>query len=138
MRALDDGAMLVCGGADKPEGFERGFFFKPTIFAKVAPKSELAQEEVFGPVLAIIPYDTEEEAISIANGTRYGLAGSIWCKDVERSKALARRMRAGQIDVNGGRYNPLAPFGGLGESGYGREMGEFGFEEFLEPISIQS
>jgi aldehyde dehydrogenase (NAD+) len=137
-RAERDGARLVSGGAGMPAGRDRGYFFQPTVFTAVAPGSELEQEEVFAPVLAIVGYETEEDGIRIANGTRYGLAGSVWCADPVRAKKLARRIRAGQVDVNGGRYNPLAPFGGFGESGYGREMGAFGVEEFLQPSAIQT
>lgn len=141
-RARAEGTVLVVGGEEAPEGLSEdlrgGYFFRPTIFRDVDPRSELAQEEVFGPVLSILPYDTEEEALAIANGTRYGLAAAVWSGDPGRAQAFARRMRAGQVDVNGGRYNPLAPFGGFGESGYGRELGEFGLEEFLEPMSIQN
>lgn len=141
-RARAAGVALVVGGEEAPEGLSEdlreGYFFRPTIFRDVDPSSELAQEEVFGPVLSIIPYDTEEEAVAIANGTRYGLAAAVWSRAPIRAQAFARRMRAGQVDVNGGRYNPLAPFGGFGESGYGRELGAFGLEEFLEPVSIQN
>jgi acyl-CoA reductase-like NAD-dependent aldehyde dehydrogenase len=97
----------------------------------------IAQEEIFGPVLVIIPYDSEEEAIKLANDTIYGLAGGVWSQDPERAKRVARRMRTGQVEVNGGRYNLLAPFGGYKQSGNGREFGKFGLEEFLEIKSMQ-
>jgi acyl-CoA reductase-like NAD-dependent aldehyde dehydrogenase len=97
----------------------------------------IEQEEIFGPVLSIIPYDTEEEAIKIANDTIYGLAGGVWSGDPEHAKAVARQIRAGQVEVNGGSFNPLAPFGGYKQSGNGREYGRFGLEEFLEVKSMQ-
>ena len=97
----------------------------------------IAREEIFGPVLSIIPYDTEEEAIEIANDTVYGLAGGVWSGDADHAKAVARRIRAGQVEVNGGRFNPSAPFGGYKQSGLGREAGKFGLEEFLEVKALQ-
>ena len=97
----------------------------------------IAREEIFGPVLSIIPYDTEEEAIAIANDTDYGLAGGVWAGDKDHAEAVARRLRTGQVVVNGGGFNPLAPFGGYKQSGIGRELGRFGLEEFLEVKSIQ-
>jgi betaine-aldehyde dehydrogenase len=97
----------------------------------------IAREEIFGPVLSIIPYDTEEEAIAIANDTIYGLAGGVWSGDPERAKQVARRIRAGQVEVNGGAFNVMAPFGGYKQSGLGREAGAFGLEEFLEVKSLQ-
>jgi acyl-CoA reductase-like NAD-dependent aldehyde dehydrogenase len=96
----------------------------------------IAQEEIFGPVLSVLPYDTEEEAIRIANDTIYGLAGGVWSGDPERAMRVARRMRTGQVDVNGGKFNPLAPFGGYRQSGIGREMGLYGLEEYLQVKSI--
>jgi aldehyde dehydrogenase (NAD+) len=97
----------------------------------------IAQEEIFGPVLSIMPYRDEAEALEIANATNYGLAGGVWSADVERAERFARGMRTGQIDINGGRYNPRAPFGGMKQSGFGRELGRFGLEEFLEVKSLQ-
>ena len=97
----------------------------------------IAQEEIFGPVLSIIPYDTEEEAIEIANDTIYGLAGGVWSGDPERAKRVARRMRTGQVEINGGGFNLMAPFGGYKQSGHGRELGAFGLEEYLEIKSLQ-
>ena len=97
----------------------------------------IAQEEIFGPVLSIIPYDSEEEAVEIANDSMYGLAGGVWSGDEERAKRVARRIRTGQVEVNGGVFNPLAPFGGYKQSGHGRELGKFGLEEFLEVKAIQ-
>jgi aldehyde dehydrogenase (NAD+) len=130
-----DAARLVTGGpsADVPD---RGFFVAPTVFADVDPDSELAQEEIFGPVLAIIPFGDDDEAVAIANNSRYGLAGAVWGSD-ERAMAVARRMRTGAVDVNGGAFNPLAPFGGYKQSGVGRELGSYGLAEFQQVKAIQ-
>jgi acyl-CoA reductase-like NAD-dependent aldehyde dehydrogenase len=103
----------------------------------VDPDSAIAQEEIFGPVLSIIPYDTEAEAIEIANNSSYGLAGGVWSGDADRAKRVARQLRTGQVEVNGGSFNPLAPFGGYKQSGNGRELGKFGLEEYLEVKSLQ-
>jgi acyl-CoA reductase-like NAD-dependent aldehyde dehydrogenase len=97
----------------------------------------IAQEEIFGPVLSILPYDTEDEAIEIANDSVYGLAGAVWAGDAARATGVARRIRTGQVDINGGSFNPLAPFGGFKQSGHGRELGKFGLEEYLEIKSLQ-
>jgi aldehyde dehydrogenase (NAD+) len=136
-KGIDEGATLVAGGVEPPEGLDRGYFVRPTIFADVTPDMTIAQEEIFGPVLCIIPYDSEDEAVEIANGTVYGLSGAVQSGSVERATAVARRLRTGQVDVNNGRYNLLAPFGGYKQSGNGRENGEFGLEEFLEVKSLQ-
>jgi len=136
-QAVADGATVVVGGADRPEGFDTGYYVKPTVLGDVAPGSRVEQEEVFGPVLAVIPYADEDEAIAIANGTPYGLAGGVFGGDQEHAVAVAKRMRTGMVDVNGGRFNPLAPFGGYKQSGNGRELGEYGLEEFLEVKSLQ-
>ena len=136
-RAIADGATLVTGGAEAPVGLPSGFYVKPTVFANVKPGSALEQEEVFGPVLAIVAYDDEEDAIQIANDTPYGLAGGVFSGDQERAVRVARRLRTGMVDVNGGRFNPVAPFGGYKQSGNGRELGAFGLEEFLEIKSLQ-
>jgi aldehyde dehydrogenase (NAD+) len=136
-KGVDEGAKLVAGGEDPPEGAERGYFVQPTVFSEVDPKSTIAQEEIFGPVLAIIPYDDEDDAVRIANDTMYGLAGGVWSGDPEHAKAVARRIRTGQIEINGATFNPLAPFGGFKQSGHGRELGKFGLEEFLEVKSLQ-
>ncbi len=130
-----EGARLVAGGG-RPAGFSRGYYVEPTVFADVASGMTIAQEEIFGPVLSILPYDTEEEAIGIANDTIYGLAGGVWSGDADRALRVARKMRTGQVDVNGGRYNPLAPFGGYKQSGIGRELGAFGLEEYFQIKSI--
>ena len=136
-KGIDEGAKLVTGGPGKPEGLEKGYYVKPTVFSDVTNDMTIAREEIFGPVLSILPYDTEEEAVQIANDTPYGLSGGVWSGDKERAKKVARRIRTGQIEVNGGAFNPNAPFGGYKQSGYGREYGEHGFEEFLEIKSMQ-
>jgi aldehyde dehydrogenase (NAD+) len=128
-------ARLVAGGPDAPLP-ERGYFVAPTVFADVDPDSELAQEEIFGPVLSIIPFDSDDEAVSIANNSRYGLAGAVWGAE-ERALAVARRLRTGAVDVNGGAFNPFAPFGGYKQSGVGRELGEYGLAEFQQTKAIQ-
>ncbi|TQR86580.1 aldehyde dehydrogenase family protein [Mycobacterium hodleri] len=134
-RAQRDGARLLTGGAEQIR--DVGYFIAPTVFADVDPTSELGQEEVFGPVLAVIPFDGEDEALEIANGTPYGLAGAVWAKDTDTAIAFARGVQTGQLDVNGGAYNPIAPFGGYKKSGIGRELGRVGFEEFLQTKSLQ-
>ncbi|MEN9646186.1 MAG: hypothetical protein RL238_2855 [Actinomycetota bacterium] len=136
-KGIEEGATLITGGADAPEGLEQGYYVQPTIFSNVTRDMTIAQEEIFGPVLSIIPYDTEEEAIEIANDTIYGLAGGVWAGDADKATAVARRIRAGQVEVNGGRFNPAAPFGGYKQSGLGREAGKFGLEEFLEVKALQ-
>jgi aldehyde dehydrogenase (NAD+) len=135
-RGVADGATLAFGGPGPVDGLERGAFVRPTVFANVAPDSVIAQEEIFGPVLSVIPYDTEDEAVQIANSTIYGLAGAVFGEQ-DHAVAVARRLRTGQVDVNGGAFNPIAPFGGYKQSGNGRELGRFGLEEFLEVKSIQ-
>jgi aldehyde dehydrogenase (NAD+) len=132
-----EGAKLVTGGTDAPAGLERGFFVRPTVFSEVTAEMTIAREEIFGPVLAIQPYDDEDDAVRIANATDYGLAGGVWAGDTERAVAVARRLRTGQIEINGGAFNPIAPFGGYGQSGHGRENGRYGLEEFLQTKSIQ-
>ena len=134
---IDEGATLVTGGVEPPEGLDTGYFVRPTVFADVTVDMTIAQEEIFGPVLVIMPYDTEEEALAIAEATQYGLAGGVQSADQERAVAFARRMRAGQIDVNGGSYNLAAPFGGYKRSGNGREKGRWGIDDFTEVKSIQ-
>jgi acyl-CoA reductase-like NAD-dependent aldehyde dehydrogenase len=136
-KGIDEGAKLVTGGVGKPEGLEKGYYVKPTVFSNVTNDMTIAREEIFGPVLSILPYDTEEDAVQIANDTPYGLSGGVWSADADRAKKVARRIRTGQIEVNGGAFNPNAPFGGYKQSGYGREYGEYGFEEFLEIKSMQ-
>jgi len=136
-KGIDEGAKLLTGGAEPPEGLDTGFYVRPTVFSEVTSDMTIAQEEIFGPVLSILPYDTEDEAIAIANDSAYGMAGAVWAGDPERAKQVARRIRTGQVDINGGSFNPLAPFGGFKQSGHGRELGRFGLEEFLEIKSLQ-
>jgi aldehyde dehydrogenase (NAD+) len=136
-KGQEEGAKLLTGGTEVPEGAEQGFFVRPTVFSEVSNDMTIAQEEIFGPVLTIIPYETEEEAVAIANDTIYGLAGGVWAGDKERALEVARKMRTGQVEVNGGSFNPMAPFGGYKQSGKGRELGTFGLEEFLEIKSLQ-
>jgi len=133
----EEGAKLLAGGAEPPEGSDRGFFVRPTVFSDVTPDMTIAQEEIFGPVLAIMPYDDEDEAVRIANDSVYGLAGGVWSSDPEHAQRVARRLRTGQVEINGAAFNPMAPFGGYKQSGHGRELGRFGLEEFLETKSIQ-
>ena len=136
-KGIEEGAEVLTGGPEQPEGVPGGYFVKPTIFGKVKNSMTIAQEEIFGPVLAIIPYRDEEEAVRIANDTPYGLAGAVWSKDEAHAQQVARRIRAGQVDVNGGAFNMNAPFGGFKQSGHGREAGVYGLEEFLEFKSLQ-
>lgn len=137
-KGLEEGATLVTGGPEAPEGLPKGYYVKPTVFANVKNNMTIAQEEIFGPVLSIIPYKDEEDAIRIANDSIYGLAGGVWSKDPDRAKRVARRIRTGQVDINGGAFNPMAPFGGYKQSGCGREIGKYGFEEYLEVKSMQT
>src|SRR6185436_1056467 len=136
-KGVAEGAELLTGGADQPEGVAGGYFVKPTVFGKVKNSMTIAQEEIFGPVLSIIAYKDEDEAVRIANDTPYGLAGAVWSVDEARAQKVARRIRAGQIDINGGAFNMNAPFGGFKQSGHGREAGVYGLEEFLEYKSLQ-
>jgi aldehyde dehydrogenase (NAD+) len=133
----DEGASLLTGGADAPEGLDKGYFVKPTVFSQVKPGMTIEQEEIFGPVLSIVPADSEDDAVRIANDTIYGLAGGVWAGDKDHAVAVARRLRTGQVDVNGGGFNPLSPFGGYKQSGNGRELGKYGIEEFLEIKALQ-
>jgi acyl-CoA reductase-like NAD-dependent aldehyde dehydrogenase len=136
-KGIDEGAKLVTGGLEPPEGLETGYYVRPTVFSEVTTDMTIHKEEIFGPVLSIEPYDTEEDAIRIANDTVYGLAGGVWSADPDKAKSVARRIRAGQVEVNGGAFNPVAPFGGYKQSGNGREYGTFGLEEFLEVKAMQ-
>ncbi|MFI9821914.1 aldehyde dehydrogenase family protein [Streptomyces sp. NPDC052013] len=134
-KGVAEGARLVAGGPDSPR--EKGYFVSPTVFADVTPGMTIAQEEIFGPVLSILRYDDEDEALRIANGTVYGLAGAVWAGDEAEAVAFARRMETGQVDINGGRFNPIAPFGGYKQSGVGRELGLHGLTEYLQTKSLQ-
>ncbi len=134
---IEEGATLVAGGEGLPDGLECGFYVKPTVFADVTPEMTIFREEIFGPVLSITAYSSEEEAIELANDSEYGLSGGVWSMDEERAMSVARRMRTGQVSINGGAFNVTAPFGGYKRSGLGRELGVHGLEEFLEIKSIQ-
>jgi aldehyde dehydrogenase (NAD+) len=134
---IAEGARLVTGGPIPPTGLHRGFFVQPTVFADVRPDMRIAREEIFGPVLCVLPFDTEQEAVEIANSTDYGLTGAVWSADPDRAMRVARSLRTGQVDINGAAFNPAAPFGGYKQSGNGRELGRLGIEEFLEVKAIQ-
>jgi acyl-CoA reductase-like NAD-dependent aldehyde dehydrogenase len=136
-KGSEEGATLVTGGSEPPEGLERGYFVRPTVFSDVESSMTIAQEEIFGPVLSILPYSDEDDAVRIANDSIYGLAGGVWSADEDRAMGVARRIRTGQMEINGGVFNPLAPFGGYKQSGHGRELGQFGIEEFLQPKALQ-
>jgi aldehyde dehydrogenase (NAD+) len=133
---LAEGARLVAGGLDAPVP-DTGYFVAPTILADVDPDATVAQDEIFGPVLVVIPFDSDDEAVDIANNSRYGLAGGVWSASPERAVAVARRIRTGAVDINGGAFNPRAPFGGYKQSGVGRELGEHGLLEFMQVKAIQ-
>ncbi|MFD5229654.1 aldehyde dehydrogenase family protein [Streptomyces qaidamensis] len=134
-KGVAEGARLVAGGPETPR--ETGYFVSPTVFADVTEDMTIAQEEIFGPVLSILRYEDEDDALRIANGTVYGLAGAVWAGDEAEAVAFARRMETGQVDINGGRFNPLAPFGGYKQSGVGRELGVHGLAEYLQTKSLQ-
>ncbi|MFF4982076.1 aldehyde dehydrogenase family protein [Streptomyces sp. NPDC001046] len=134
-KGVAEGARLVAGGPESPRG--TGYFVSPTVFADVTEDMTVAQEEIFGPVLSVLAYEDEEDALRIANGTVYGLAGAVWAGDEAEAVAFARRMETGQVDINGGRFNPLAPFGGYKQSGVGRELGVHGLAEYLQTKSLQ-
>ncbi len=135
-QGIDEGARLVCGGVGKPEGLEQGFFVKPTVFSAVNNQMTIAQEEIFGPVLAIIPYDSIEQAIQIANDTPYGLAGYVQGTDQDLLREVASKIKAGNININGQSGDIMTPFGGYKQSGNGREWGAYGFEDYLEVKAI--
>ena len=134
-KGVAQGARRVAGGPEAPR--EQGYFVSPTVFADVTPEMTVAQEEIFGPVVSLIRYEDEDDALRIANGTVYGLAGAVWAGDEAEAVAFARRMDTGQVDINGGRFNPLAPFGGYKQSGVGRELGSHGLAEYLQTKSLQ-
>ena len=129
---IDEGATLVAGGVGRPDGLETGYYIKPTVFADVTNDMRIAREEIFGPVIALIGYETEEHAIEIANDSVYGLSGYIQCADIEKARAIARQLRVGSIWINGADWDAAAPFGGYKQSGNGREHAEWGLEDYLE------
>lgn len=134
-KGVAEGARLVAGGPEAPR--ERGYHVSPTVLADVTPEMAVAQEEIFGPVLSVLRYEDEDDAVAIANGTVYGLAGAVWAGEEAEAVAFARRLETGQVDINGGRFNPLAPFGGYKQSGVGRELGTYGLAEYLQTKSLQ-
>ncbi len=136
-QASADGATLACGGSDAPPNLDAGYYVKPTVFTAVDPNSRLAQDEVFGPVLAVLSASNDDDAIAIANNSRYGLTGSVWGASREHAIAAAKRIRTGQIEINGGRIQPAGALRRLQAIGYGRELGEFGVEEFVEAKALQ-
>jgi acyl-CoA reductase-like NAD-dependent aldehyde dehydrogenase len=135
-KGIQEGARLVAGGPGRPEGLTRGYFAKPTIFSGVNNSMSIAQEEIFGPVLVMIPYDTEEQAIAIANDTVYGLSGFVYGGTIEHARSVAERLRTGMVHLNGASIDPAAPFGGYKQSGVGREWGAAGIDEFVETKAI--
>ncbi len=134
---IEEGATLLVGGLGMPDGLDKGYFVRPTVFSDVTPEMTIFREEIFGPVLSITTYSTEEEAVELANDSEYGLSGGVWSGDEERALRVARQMRTGQVSINGGPFNISAPFGGYKLSGNGRELGVHGLEEFLEVKAIQ-
>ena len=134
---IADGAELLLGGIEPPDGLPLGYYVRPTVFGRVTKEMKIAREEIFGPVLSIMTYRDEDEAIEISNDTMYGLSGGVWSADPERAERVARKLQSGQIDINGGRFNPLAPFGGYKQSGNSRELGRYGLEAFLQTKSLQ-
>jgi acyl-CoA reductase-like NAD-dependent aldehyde dehydrogenase len=136
-KGIAEGAKLVTGGAEAPEGLDSGYFVRPTVFSEVTPEMTIAREEIFGPVLVIQPYDGVEDGVRIANDSDYGLAGGVWSGDRELAIEVAKQIRTGQIEINGGAWNQMAPFGGYGQSGHGRENGRYGLEEYLQVKSLQ-
>jgi len=133
---MAEGARLVCGGPGRPDGQDTGFFVRPTIFSDVRPTMRIAQEEIFGPVLCLIPYANEADAVRIANDTVYGLGAHVQSRDLDRARAVAAQIRAGQVHINHPAWDGMAPFGGYKQSGNGREYGVFGLEEYLETKAI--
>ena len=135
-QGIDEGATLVAGGTGRPDGLDKGYFARPTVFADVSNDMTIAREEIFGPVLSIIPYDSEDEAVEIANDTPYGLSGYVSSGSLERARRIAARLHTGMVHINGAHLDSMAPFGGYKQSGNGREWGGYGIEEFLEVKSV--
>ena len=135
-KGIDEGATVAAGGPGRPEGLDKGFYARPTVFVNVDNQMTIAREEIFGPVLSIIPYESEEQAVSIANDTPYGLSGYVSSGDLDRARRVAAKLRTGMVHINGASGNSMAPFGGYKQSGNGREWGAHGIEEFLEVKSI--
>jgi aldehyde dehydrogenase (NAD+) len=131
-KGIAEGAKVVIGGAGRPDGLSKGYYVKPTIFSNVRNDMTIAREEIFGPVLCILPYENEEQAVQIANDTPYGLAAYVWSKDNLHARRVGARIRAGQVTLNGAAGDMNTPFGGFKMSGNGREWGEFGLRDFLE------
>jgi aldehyde dehydrogenase (NAD+) len=135
---LEEGATLLAGGEGRPAGLARGWFVRPTVFTHVSNQMRIAREEIFGPVLCVIPYRTEAEAIAIANDTHYGLQSFVHARDIDHAKLVAGQLQAGRVIINAAPHEPLAPFGGFKQSGIGREYGTFGLDAFLEPRAVLS
>jgi aldehyde dehydrogenase (NAD+) len=135
-KGIDEGATLVAGGLGRPEGLNRGYYVRPTVFANVTNDMTIAREEIFGPVLAMLPYDTEEDAVRMANDTVYGLSGYVQSGDLAHARKVASRLRSGNVHLNGAGADFTAPFGGYKQSGNGREWGDHGSEEFLETKAV--
>ena len=136
-QGLAEGARLIAGGDELPDGLDRGYYVRPTVFSGVTPDMVVAREEIFGPVLVVLAADSEDDAVRIANDSDYGLSGGVWSSDEAHSIEVARRLRTGQVAINGGRFNVRAPFGGFKQSGVGRELGEHGLAEYFELTSLQ-
>jgi aldehyde dehydrogenase (NAD+) len=133
---IREGATLVAGGTGRPEGLNRGYYVRPTVFGNVTNDMTIAREEIFGPVLSIMPYETEDQAIAIANDTVYGLSANVESKDLEHARKVARQIRAGQVKINYPGWDTFAPFGGYKQSGNGREYADWGIHDFLEVKAI--
>ena len=135
-KGIDEGATLTAGGTGRPDGLDKGYFVKPTVFSDVTNDMSIAREEIFGPVLSIMPFDDEDDAVNIANDTPYGLSGYVSSSDLDRARTVAARLKTGMVHINGADLEALAPFGGYKQSGNGREWGAHGMDEFLEVKSV--